>query len=217
VKLTSFVASTYVRDLERSRVFYETLGFAEQSHGSNELSAWSYLRQDDHFILLVTSDPPTEIPELPLLFYFFVDDLGSAVAGLEAIGCVVEHVGYPPHALGGEVKTADPDGNTILLGQPERSPSQPDHPESAQHFSLLREAATLAQHRAGATMTCQLRDIHGEPCPRPAEVKLADSWGDTAWACIPHAEEALISASGAFIADQDKQGLAVFMAGRRKS
>jgi len=227
-RVTSFVAASYVRDLDRSRTFYRALGFEELLTGRNDVSAWSSLQHDGHRILLATSQPPLDIPRLPLHFYFFVEDLDAAMAAVGATGAVVEHVGYPPHALGGEAKTLDPDGNTVLLGQPERSPSQTDVPvtDPADQFSLLREtaalakklreAAALAQHRAGADRACQVGEVDGRACPRPAEIKLADAWGDTAWACIPHAEEALISAPGAFIANDDDQGLGPFLAQRRR-
>lgn len=215
--VTSFVAASYVRDLERSRAFYEALGFVENSVGRNEFSAWSAMNHNGHRLLLATSQPPMEIPALPLHCYFFVEDLAAASAALEAAGHPVEHMGYPPHAPGGEARTLDPDGNTILIGQPARSASQPEVPDDdpSQRFSLLREAAALAQHRAGANRTCEIHDLRGRPCPKPAEVKLADAWGDTAWACIPHAEEALITASGAFIANQEGRGLEAFLASRR--
>jgi hypothetical protein len=47
-------------------------------------------------------------------------------------------------------------------------------------------------------------------------VKLADSWGDTAWACISHADEALVMAPAAFIASVTDQGLGPFLSGRRR-
>jgi hypothetical protein len=119
--------------------------------------------------------------------------------------------------LGGEAKTLDPDGNTILLGQREHTPTQPDVEESdpSHHFSLLKEAAALARARALPEMTCQVGDIQRNACDRRAEVKLADSWGSTAWACIQHAEEALVAAPASFIANQDAKGLEPFLASRR--
>jgi predicted enzyme related to lactoylglutathione lyase len=215
--VTSFVAASYVRDLDRSRAFYRALGFVEHLTGSSDVSAWSTLQHGRHTILLATTRPAPAIPQLPLLFYFFVDDLDIAVASLEAAGYPVERVGFPPHALGGEAKTLDPDGNTVLVGQRERSAGQPPQQpgEPADHFSLLREAAALARQQDGQNRTCQLDDPGGRPCDRPAEVKLADAWGETAWACIPHAEQALINAPGVFIAHQDDRGLAAFRAGRR--
>jgi hypothetical protein len=139
------------------------------------------------------------------------------MGALREAGGSVEHVGYPPHAPGGEVKTRDPDGNTVLLGQAVRSTTQSTIPEEdpARRFSLLREAAALAKHRADINLTCQVHNARAEPCTEPAEVKLADSWGDTAWACIQHADEALINTSNAFIANQDDEGLGTFLAYRR--
>jgi catechol 2,3-dioxygenase-like lactoylglutathione lyase family enzyme len=217
-KVTSFVATSYVRDLDRSRAFYAALGFGEVSSGRNELSAWSYLRHNGHFLLLATSEPALDVPQLPLHFYFFVEDLDATTRSLDEHGSPVEHVGYPPHALGGEARTLDPDGNTILVGQAERLPNQSPPPPTSptEQFSLLREAAALARHRIGADTSCQIKVAHDELCLRPAEVKLADAWGDTAWACLPHAEETLINATGVFIANQDDKGLAPFLAARRK-
>jgi catechol 2,3-dioxygenase-like lactoylglutathione lyase family enzyme len=213
--LQSMVAVTYVRDIGRSRAFYELLGFREQRAGSGPSSGWVYLQQNGHFVLLASSQPPPEIPPLPLLFYFFVDDLDALAAAVRAAGPSADHLGYPPHALGGEVKVTDPDGNTVLLGQAERLASQPppeQRPDSA-HFSLLKEAADLARAR-GATMPgCAVRGFHGAACENGAEVKLADSAGDTVWACLRHADEILVTVPSAFIASPD-EGIAAFMSRR---
>ena len=62
---------------------------------------------------------------------------------------------------------------------------------------------------------CQLGDR--EPCLRPAELKVADSWGDSAWGCVPHVEEVLLSASSVFVADESMSGLAAYLRrGRRR-
>ena len=49
-------------------------------------------------------------------------------------------------------------------------------------------------------------------CPDQAEVKLADSQGDSAWVCLPHAEEILVTVPTAFIASHDGHGAAAFLA-----
>jgi len=210
------VAATYVRDIDTSRAFYELLGFRELQAGRAATSAWSALRQGRHAVLLTSTRPPLKVPRLPLLFYFFFEDLDAVVGVLDAAGVQTVHVGYPPHAPGGEVKVTDPDGNTVLLGQEQRSASQrPAAQEDADpRFSLLKEAAAAVQARGGTTATCQVGSPAGIPCGKKAEVKLADSAGDTVWACLAHADEILVTVPGAFIASQDDQGLAAFLARR---
>jgi hypothetical protein len=44
--------------------------------------AWSSLRSGDHPVLLTSTHPPLDIPRLPLLFYFFFEDLGAIPAVL---------------------------------------------------------------------------------------------------------------------------------------
>ena len=126
----------------------------------------------------------------------------------------VTRTGHPPHALGGEAKVLDPDGNTVLLGQRERSAAQaPADDDGHIRFSILREAAALVASRGGAPQ-CDVTGQGGRRCPDQAEVKLADSRGDSAWACLMHAEQILVTVPGAFIASHDGRGIAAFLAGR---
>ncbi len=212
----SMVSATYVKDIDVSRAFYELLGFREQSAGKAATSAWSALHHDGLFVLLASTKPPLDIPQLPLLFYFYYDDLGAVVGTLDRAGVQVTGTGHPPHALGGEVKVLDPDGNTVLLGQRDRSASQAASAddEDPVRFSLLREAATVVSARGGAPDACQVTDLHEVRCPNPAEVKLADSLGDRAWVCLTHAEQILVTIPAAFIASHDDRGIAAFLAHR---
>jgi hypothetical protein len=93
----------------------------------------------------------------------------------------------------------DPDGNTVLLGQEERSASQPlaADDENSPWSSLLQEAAVLVQARGGTTADCQVRD--------------------TVWACLRDADEILVTVPGAFLASQEDQGpgIAEFLRSRR--
>ncbi|MEU3642419.1 GAF domain-containing protein [Lentzea sp. NPDC034063] len=47
-------------------------------------------------------------------------------------------------------------------------------------------------------------------CTAAAEVKVADSWGDAAWGCAAHIEEALIHVRSVFIASEELGGLAAY-------
>lgn len=214
--LQEMVAATYVRDIDVSRRFYGLLGFDEQSSGKGETAAWSALHHGHHMVLLTSTTPPLEIPRLPLLFYFYFDDVDAAIEQLRAGGVEVAHMGYPPHAEGGEAKLVDPDGNTVLLGQRERSATQPPVQDDASpHFSLLKEAAAVVAFRGGGTPVCQVTDIDGNQCGQQARVKLADSAGDSLWACLDHADEILVSVRGAFIASQAEEGIAGYLSRRR--
>jgi catechol 2,3-dioxygenase-like lactoylglutathione lyase family enzyme len=209
------VAATYVKDIDASRAFYGLLGLVEHSSGSAEASAWSVMQHEGVSVLLASTGPALDIPALPLLFYFFYDDIEAVVGVLEQAGVPVIRTGHPPHALGGEVKVLDPDGNTVLLGQQDRPASgAPADDEGLIRFSILREAAALVSARGGAGQACQVPGRGGGRCPDQADVKLADSLGDSAWFCLPHAEEILVTVPAAFIASHDDRGIAAFLASR---
>ena len=210
----SMIAATYVKDIDASRAFYGLLGFCEHSSGKAEASAWSVMQHEGVSVLLACTGPALDIPALPLLFYFFYDDIEAITDVLEGAGVPVVRTGHPPHAVGGEVKVADPDGNTVLLGQRERTASQaPAEDEGLLRFDILREAAALVSARGGAPQACQVTGRDGGRCPDQAEVRLADSLGDSAWVCLPHAEEMLVTVPAAFIASHDGRGIAAFLAG----
>jgi catechol 2,3-dioxygenase-like lactoylglutathione lyase family enzyme len=209
----SMIAATYVKDIDASRAFYRLLGLREHSSGKAEASAWSVMQHEGVSVLLASTGRVLDIPALPLLFYFFYDDLEAVIGVLEGAGVPVMRTGHPPHALGGEVKVLDPDGNTVLLGQRERPASQaPAEDEGLLRFNILAEAAALVSARGGVPQACQVTGRDGR-CPDQAEVKLADSLGDSAWACLPHAEEMLMTVPAAFIASHDGRGIAAFLAG----
>src|SRR6201995_457511 len=144
-RVRSMIATAYVKDIDASRAFYELLGFREHSSGKAEISAWSVMQHEGVSVLLASPGPALDIPALPLLFCFFRDDIEAVAGVLEEAGVPVVRTGHPPHALGGEVKVLDPDGNTVLLGQRERPAARgPGRGEGAIGVSILREAAALA-------------------------------------------------------------------------
>jgi catechol 2,3-dioxygenase-like lactoylglutathione lyase family enzyme len=213
----SMFAATYVRDIDAARAFYQLLGFHEQLSGRADTSAWSVMQHGELSVLLAYTRPPLDIPRLPLLFYFYYEDLDSVVGGLGMAHVEVTRTGYPPHALGGEVKVLDPDGNTVLLGQRERSASTAPaaQEDTSARFSLLKEAAAVVSARGGTSAACQVHTFDHQPCRSQADVKLADTGGDVAWVCLSHADEILVTVPSAFIASQEDPGIAAFLARRR--
>ena len=80
------VAATYVRNVDRSRAFYELLGFHEHSSGRAATSAWTSLHHGANQVLLASTTPRLAMPQLPLLFYFFFDDVDSVVTAVRTAG-----------------------------------------------------------------------------------------------------------------------------------
>jgi len=213
----SMFAATYVRDIEAAGAFYELLGFRQHSAGRADTSAWAVMQCGELSVLLAYTRPPLDIPPLPLLFYFYYEDLDVVVGRLGAADVPVTPTGHPPHALGGEVKVLDPDGNTVLLGQRKRSASQAPaaDDDTSVRFSLLKEAAAMVSARGGTSATCQVNSGNRKPCPNQAEVKLADSGGGVVWVCLSHADEILVTVPAAFIASQGEPGIAEFLSSRQ--
>lgn len=206
----------YVRSIESARDFYALFGYDQAQAGGNSDASWAHLRCGEHALLLACVQPPLIPAELPLLIYLYVSDVAEIRERLLAAGHKGELVGYPDHAPGGELRTIDPDGNVVLIGQRAAVAADartgPTGPEA--RFSLIKQAAEAVSRRGGAPAICQVPATDGTACPRPAEIKLADTWGATVWACLPHADEALIVAPAAFIASEDAQGLGPWLSRR---
>ena len=215
--VSAAVPVCYVREIDRSREFYALFGFTEQRSGGDGEARWSYVQCGDVTLLIAAVQPPLISVELPLLIYFYVDDLAAVTRQVQESGRHVEMVGYPDHAPGGEARTTDPDGNVVLFGQQAAVAAEDRVPPTgeAARFSLMQKAAEAVSRRGGAPSHCQIGGPGGASCAKPADVKLADPWGETVWGCMDHADEALISARSAFIATEDGLGLSSFLRHRR--
>lgn len=210
-------AATYVADIDASRRFYELLGFTEKTSGQSSEGAWTVMENGPYLVLLAWTNPPLDMPQIPLLFDIFYDDVDAVIAALRAGGVEVRHGGHPPHALGGEARLTDPDGNTILVSQRERSAAQPPASDDAEspYFSVLVEAAAAVSARGGAPTRCQVYRADHKPCRQKAGVRLADSAGDSVWACLDHADEILVTVRGAFITSPPGDGISAYLTHRR--
>ncbi|MDO3685385.1 glyoxalase/bleomycin resistance/extradiol dioxygenase family protein [Micromonospora sp. C28ISP2-4] len=190
----------YVGDADAARRFYALFGYTGQPGEDGR----SRLRCGEMTLLLVEAGP---VP-VPAALYLYVDDDAATAERLVAAGHPVEHL------PGGECRTADPDGNTIMFTRSSSLPAPA--PQAADgRPSQVRRAAQVAARRDGAPGHCRIGGPRGEPCAEPAEVKLADSWGDTVWGCLAHADEALVNARGAFLATEDSTGIAAYLAVRQ--
>lgn len=210
------VPVVYVTDVARSERFYGLLGFGALLSGTDETWQWSVLQAGERSLLLASNGTSPGPDPGPAVLYINVSDLESVSRALTGAGTVVEPLGFPDHAPGGEARVADPDGHGILLGQPTGIPREAAG-DAQNRLGTLQAAAEAVQRRGGAEQLCQVGGGSGESCDRVAKVKLADSWGDTVWSCIEHADEVLINAPGTFLATEDSQGLGQYLRLRRRA
>ncbi|BFU43928.1 GAF domain-containing protein [Krasilnikovia sp. MM14-A1004] len=80
---------------------------------------------------------------------------------------------------------------------------------AAAELAAEMRAAAAAQVATPHPERCQLGGARG--CTAPAEIKVADSWGDSAWGCPAHVEEAIINVRSVFIASAQLGGLAAYL------
>ncbi|MDP9795861.1 GAF domain-containing protein [Catenuloplanes nepalensis] len=81
---------------------------------------------------------------------------------------------------------------------------------SAALVRRMRTAGAAQRDTGTHPESCQLGGPAG--CTAPAELKVADTWGDHAWGCRAHVEEILTHASSVFLASQELNGLAAYRA-----
>jgi hypothetical protein len=204
----------YVTDVPDSVRFYALLGFVEQVAGTDAQWRYSYLKCDALGLLLAGGGMPSHGGDAgPVTLYLQVVDVAAMVEALREAGVPVEHLGYPDHAPGGEAKVVDPDGFGVMLGQVTGMVPAGDlnRTDPQRRPSVLRRAAAAARQRGAAPQRCQVAATGGGSCDADAEVKLADSWGDTVWACLRHGEEIIINAPAAFLASEASEGIAAYL------
>jgi catechol 2,3-dioxygenase-like lactoylglutathione lyase family enzyme len=191
------VVAIRVTNVAVSSGFYRALGFIEEP-GELDADPDSAVLRHGECGLLLAPGLMAAGGSGPALLSVLVDDVDAVLGalrdgGFEVSGPVVQR------APRSQVALLDPDGNTVLIGQQARS---------------LRDglAAIFSRTAAG----CEVRDVDRRSCEQDATVKLADSAGHAVWACLDHADEILVTVSGAFIASQADRGLAAFLARRRE-
>jgi predicted enzyme related to lactoylglutathione lyase len=212
------VPVVYVTDVSRSMAFYELLGLTGQERGQDGEWRWAYLKAGDVGILLAASNSVLSVDPGPIVLYLRTDDLDAVATRLSDGGADVARMGYPAHAPGGELKIVDPDGHGVMIGQVTGTPppeaasaERGDTTSPEERSSILARAAAAARARGMSPRPCQFPIAGDRPCQQPAELKLADSCGDSVWTCLRHAEDIMINANGAFIAAQDTDGLLAYL------
>src|SRR5215469_2400207 len=207
------VVAIRVRDLTVSRRFYQALGFLDESGDLASGTACAALRHRECGLLLTESGP---IPrgQRPLLLGLLVDDVEAIVGALRDGGFKVSSSANPL-APWVRASVPDPEGNTVLIGQAVQHAAYTSADGAVTGRSLFAETAALLTAET-LTSNCQVRDVDLRPCTQSAAVKLADSAGESVWACLDHADEILLTVRGAFIASHADPGVLSSLARRRK-
>jgi hypothetical protein len=213
----SLTPVVYVADLGDAAHFYDLLDFVEVTHGDDGQWAWSYLRCGELSVLLAATVGPVPEGRGPLQMYCQSDDIEGVQKRLTDAGVSVEHLGYPDHAPGGEIRVLDPDQHIIMMGQTTGAPRVEPTDTPDRRTTILQRAAEAVRQRSAAGHPCQIGERGGDRCTEPADVKLTDSWGDSAWSCLRHADEVIISAPGVYLATEDAEGLGTYLTRRRNS
>ena len=80
---------------------------------------------------------------------------------------------------------------------------------AAAELAAQMRAAAAVQATTPHPEHCQLGGT--TDCTESAEIKIADSWGDSAWGCPAHVEEAILNLRSVFIASEELGGLDAYL------
>ena len=119
VSVKALVAYAHVADLERSIAFYRQLGFSLAGDWESEgRRVWAHLRSGDAQLMIAQASAPVVPDQQAVLFYCYADDVKRLRQQLQSAGIACGDVTYPDYMSEGEIRTVDPDGYVVLVGQP---------------------------------------------------------------------------------------------------
>ncbi|MFC4149584.1 GAF domain-containing protein [Micromonospora mangrovi] len=135
--------------------------------------------------------------------------LTRVFAGTTALAIERHHVERAKAAAEAHARAAhDELARAVRAEQKLRAEAEQRAATAAELTNRVR-AAAAAQATRPRPDRCQLG---GEPgCTAAAEIKVADSWGDAAWGCPAHVEEAILNVRSVFIATEELGGLAAYL------
>jgi GAF domain-containing protein len=135
--------------------------------------------------------------------------LARVFAGTAALAIERHHSEQARQAAEASARAAHDELARAVRAERELRAEAEQRAAAAAELAARMRAAAAAQAAKPHPERCQLGGSPG--CTAPAEVKIADSWGDSAWGCLAHAEEAIISVRSVFIASEELGGLAAYL------
>ncbi|MBG0566111.1 GAF domain-containing protein [Actinoplanes aureus] len=135
--------------------------------------------------------------------------LTRVFAGTAALAIECHHSEQARRAAEARAKSAHDQLAEVVSVERELRAEAEQRATAAAELAARMRAAAAAQAAMPHPERCELGGAAG--CTAPAEIKIADSWGDAAWGCPAHVEEAIINVRSVFIASEELGGLAAYV------
>ncbi|MFV2018341.1 GAF domain-containing protein [Micromonospora sp. LOL_023] len=180
--------------------------FRDLAEAARLASCWSMpiLARDGH--LLGTFAMYHHTPRKP-------EDIDLALARLfadtAALAIERHHIEQAQRAAEASAQSALQElAKTVRAERQLRAEAEQRAEAAAELNARMRTAAAALADRPHPER-CELGGTTG--CRESAEIKIADSWGDAAWGCPAHVEEAILNVRSVFIASEELGGLAAYL------
>ncbi|MEV7628745.1 hypothetical protein [Actinoplanes sp. NPDC089786] len=135
--------------------------------------------------------------------------LAAVFAGTAALAIERHHSEQARQAAEARAKAAHDELAKVVSAERHLRAEAERRAAAAAELTARMRTAAAAQAAMPHPEHCQLGGRPG--CTAPAEIKIADSWGDAAWGCPDHVEEAIINVRSVFIASEELGGLAAYV------
>nr|BFE71720.1 hypothetical protein GCM10020092_050210 [Actinoplanes digitatis] len=135
--------------------------------------------------------------------------LARVFADTAALAIERHHIEQAKAAAEARARTAHDELAEAVRAERELRAEAEQRATAAAELATQMRAAAAAQSAVPHPERCQLGGA--ARCAEPAEIKVADSWGDAAWGCAAHVEEAIINVRSVFIASEALGGLAAYV------
>ncbi len=135
--------------------------------------------------------------------------LARLFAGTAALAIERHHSEQAQRAAEARAKAAHDELARAMEAEKELRADAEQRAATAAELAARMRAAAAAHAAAPHPEHCQLGGAPG--CTAPAELKVADSWGDAAWGCPAHVEDAIINVRSVFIASEELGGLSAYL------
>jgi GAF domain-containing protein len=135
--------------------------------------------------------------------------LARLFAGTAALAIERHHIEQAKLAAEARAQSANDELAKVVRVERELRAEAEQRAAAAAELATQMRAAAAAQAATPHPEHCQLGGAAG--CTAPAEIKIADSWGDAAWGCSAHVEEAILNVRSVFIASEELGGLTAYL------